>query len=132
MSIAGPFKPTGAGDTPSRRQIFTCKPASAAEEPACARQIISKLARKAYRRSVTQADLDNLVGFYQRGRNEGGNFESGIEAAIQLILASPDFLFRFEPDRRLFRLPAFIASAIKTSHPGSRSFSGAQFPMKSF
>jgi hypothetical protein len=98
VSIAGPFKPTGAGDTPSRRQIFTCKPAIAAEEPACARQIISKLARKAYRRPVTQADLDNLVGFYQRGRNEGGNFESGIEAAIQLILASPDFLFRFEPD----------------------------------
>jgi len=98
VSVAGPFKPTGAGDTPSRRQIFTCKPSSATEEPVCARQIISKLARKAYRRPVTQSDLDNLIGFYQRGRNEGGNFESGIEAAIQLLLASPDFLFRFEPD----------------------------------
>ena len=98
VSVAGPFKPTGAGDTPSRRQIFTCKPSSATEEPVCARQIISKLARKAYRRPVTQSDLDNLIGFYQRGRNEGGNFESGIEPAIQLLLASPDFLFRFEPD----------------------------------
>ena len=98
VSVAGPFKPTGAGDTPSRRQIFTCKPSSATEEPVCARQIISKLARKAYRRPVTQSDLGNLIGFYQRGRNEGSNFESGIEAAIQLLLASPDFLFRFEPD----------------------------------
>ncbi len=98
ISITGPFNVSGAGDTPSRKQIFTCRPSTPAGEPACARQIIAKLARKAYRRPVTQSDIENLVAFYQRGRNEGGSFESGIEAAIQLMLASPDFLFRFEQD----------------------------------
>lgn len=98
LSITGPFKPTGAGDTPSRRQIFTCRPSATVDEQVCARQIISKLARKAYRRPVTTGDFDNLIAFYQRGRNEGGSFESGIEAAVQLLLASPDFLFRFETD----------------------------------
>ncbi len=98
VSITGPFKPTGAGDTPSRRQILVCRPASSADELTCAKKIIGALARRAYRRPVTDGDLQSLIEFYQRGRNEGGNFESGIEAAVQLILASPDFLFRFEPD----------------------------------
>jgi len=98
VSVTGPFKPTGAGDTPSRRQILVCRPASSADELTCAKKIIGTLARRAYRRPVTDDDLQSLIEFYQRGRNEGGNFESGIEAAVQLILASPDFLFRFEPD----------------------------------
>jgi len=98
VSVTGPFKPTGAGDTPSRRQILVCRPASSADELTCAKKIIGALARRAYRRPVTDGDLQSLIEFYQRGRNEGGNFESGIEAAVQLILASPDFLFRFEPD----------------------------------
>jgi hypothetical protein len=98
VSISGPLHSTGPGDTPSRRQIFICRPTSGADEVPCARKIIASLARKAYRRPASDNDLENLLGFYQRGRNEGGSFDSGIEAAIQLILASPEFLFRFEPD----------------------------------
>jgi mono/diheme cytochrome c family protein len=97
LTIEGPGKVTGVSDTPSRRRIFVCRPASGAEELACAKKIISTLARRAYRRPITDNDLETLVGFYQLGRN-GANFEMGIEAAIQRILASPEFLFRFEPD----------------------------------
>jgi hypothetical protein len=104
VAITGPIKSTGPGDTASRRLIFTCRPAGHADELPCAKKIISTLARKAYRRPVNDNDLEMLLSFYQKGRNEGGTFDSGIEAAIQLILASPEFLFRFEPD------PATLAS----------------------
>ncbi len=106
VSITGPLNPTGPGDTPSRRLIFVCRPTSHIDELPCARKIIGTLARKAYRRPVSDNDLETLLSFYQKGRNEGGNFDSGIEAAIQLILASPEFLFRFEPDP-----PALAAGA---------------------
>ncbi len=98
LTIEGPAKATGSGDTPSRRRVFTCHPATSADELPCAKKIISALTRRAYRRPVTDNDLETLVGFYQLGRNNNGNFEVGIEAAIQRILASPEFLFRFEPD----------------------------------
>ncbi len=98
ISINGPFQATGPGGTPSRRLIFTCRPASGADELPCARKILGTLARRAYRRPATETDMERLLGFFQRGRNEGGTFDAGIEAGIQLILASPDFLFRFEPD----------------------------------
>ena len=98
VSITGPLNATGVGDTPSRKLIFVCRPTGHADELPCARKIISTLARKAYRRPVSDNDLETLLSFYQKGRNEGGTFDSGIEAAIQLILASPEFLFRFEPD----------------------------------
>lgn len=98
VSITGPLKSTGPGDTASRRLIFTCRPHGQAEELPCAKKIIGTLARKAFRRPVNDNDLETLLSFYQKGRNEGGTFDSGIEAAIQLILASPEFLFRFEPD----------------------------------
>lgn len=95
--VGGPFKIAGSGDTPSRRRIFTCRPANPGEELPCARKIISTLARKAYRRPVNDNDLESLLGFYQRGRNEG-SFETGIEKALRLMLGSPEFVFRFEPD----------------------------------
>jgi mono/diheme cytochrome c family protein len=98
VSITGPLHPTGVGDTASRKLIFVCRPASHVDELPCARKIIGALARRAYRRPVSDNDLETLLSFYQKGRNEGGTFDSGIEAAIQLILASPEFLFRFEPD----------------------------------
>ena len=97
VTIAGPYKATGPGDTPSRRAIFACHPATAAEELPCARRIVTTLARRAYRRPVTDADAELLLSFYQRGRNKAG-FERGIEEAIRLILSSPNFLFRAEPD----------------------------------
>ena len=106
VSITGPLKSTGPGDTASRKLIFTCRPTNRADEVPCARKIIGTLARRAYRRPVNDNDLESLLSFYQKGRNEGGTFDSGIEAAIQLILASPEFLFRFEPDP-----PALAAGA---------------------
>ena len=80
VQITGPFQATGAGDTPSRRRIFTCHPANANEEAACAKSILSTLARRAYRRPVTDKDVETLLSFYQAGRNTG-NFEAGIENA---------------------------------------------------
>ena len=98
LTVDGPFNQTGPGDTASRRKIFVCRPASAKDELPCARQILSTLARHAYRRPLKDSDLEDPLSFYQRRRNGNGSFEAGIEAAIQFILASPEFLFRFEPD----------------------------------
>ena len=99
LSFTGPFDVTGPGDTPSRRRIFTCRPSGPADpgEEQCARSILSSLARRAYRRPVTDADLDVLLGFYRAGRRDGG-FERGIQVALERLLASPDFLFRVVED----------------------------------
>ena len=97
VSIGGPFNATGPGDTPSRRRIFVCRPAGPADEDRCARTILSTMARRAYRRPVTDADLENLVAFYDDGRIDGG-FEGGIDMALRGLLASPEFLFRIEED----------------------------------
>jgi hypothetical protein len=86
---------TGVSDTPSRRKIFTCRPTTAGEESACAAEIVTRLARQAYRGPVGAEDLQGLIGFYDQGRKDGG-FESGIRMALQAILASPRFLFRLE------------------------------------
>ncbi len=97
VSISGPFNASGPGDTPSRRRTFTCHPAQQSEELPCARKIISTLARRAYRKPVSDADLETLLSFYQEGRNKG-NFESGIEMALRRILSDPQFVYRFERD----------------------------------
>ncbi|HEY1241293.1 MAG TPA: DUF1592 domain-containing protein [Bryobacteraceae bacterium] len=97
VQIAGPFQATGPGETPSRQRIFPCRPAAAADELPCARKILSTLARRAYRRPLTDKDVELLLTFYQKGRNRG-SFDSGIETALRLILADPKFLFRYEPD----------------------------------
>jgi hypothetical protein len=97
VSIGGPFEAKGSGDTPSRRKIFTCHPNAASEEIPCARKIISTLATHAYREPITDSDLETLLGFYQEGRNKS-NFENGIELALRRMLASPQFIFRFERD----------------------------------
>ncbi len=98
FTITGPYKPTGSGDTPSRRRVFSCRPsASRASEDACAKTIIARLARLAYRGDVTSVDTQRLVGFYQAGRRDG-NFERGIQKALQRILASPKFCFHIEQD----------------------------------
>jgi hypothetical protein len=95
VAITGPLNPTGLGDTPSRRQIFVCRPASAADEDACARKIVSTLAQRAYRQPPSAADQDTLLSFYQTGRKNGG-FDAGIEQAVSRVLADPRFVFRFE------------------------------------
>ena len=93
--IGGPFNPTGPGDTPARRRLFTCKPASAADETACARRILSTVARRAYRRPLGNEDLDPLLEFYRRGRAKG-SFDGGIALALQRVLSDPSFIFRPE------------------------------------
>jgi cytochrome c5 len=95
LAITGPFNVTGPGDTPSRRRIFVCRPASASAEGPCAKRIVSTLARRAYREPVTDADIQRLMKFYEAGRREGG-FDAGIEMALERILASPRFEFRIE------------------------------------
>jgi mono/diheme cytochrome c family protein len=97
IGITGPFNPTSVGDTPSRRLILTCTPATAAEEAPCARKILTSLARRAYRGSVVDADITTLMGFYQEGRNEG-DFESGVQHALARLLISPKFIYRAEQE----------------------------------
>jgi len=96
FEITGPYVVTGVSDTPIRRRIFTCRPLSPGDELACATQILTNLARQAYRRPVTAEDMEGLMTFYQQGRKSGGDFESGIRFGLQAILASLDFAFRFE------------------------------------
>jgi mono/diheme cytochrome c family protein len=82
-------------DSPSRRRVFVCRPASPTEEASCARTIVASLARRAYRRPVTDTDLQVPLARYREGASRGG-FESGLELALRSILVSPRFLFRFE------------------------------------
>ena len=97
VEILGPYNILGAGDTPSRKRIFVCRPATAADQPACAKKIVSTLARRAYRRPVAEADIQPLLNFYREGR-KSGDFDKGVEMALRRILADPQFVFRFERD----------------------------------
>ena len=100
LLLTGPYDVTGPGDTPSRRRILLCQPASVAEEPGCATRILSTVARRAYRRPLTDGpggDVETLVEFFELGRRRG-TFEAGIELGLRRILASPDFVFRMESD----------------------------------
>ncbi len=97
LKIAGPFDAQVAADTPSRRKIFVCRPANAAEERPCAERIVSALARSAFRRPVTDRDTESLMNLYEASQKNGG-FETRIEMAIRGILADPDFLFRTEAE----------------------------------
>jgi uncharacterized protein DUF1592/uncharacterized protein DUF1588/uncharacterized protein DUF1585/uncharacterized protein DUF1587/uncharacterized protein DUF1595 len=97
ISINGPYAAQGPGDTPSRRRIFVCPPAKPGDEDGCARRILSTLMRRAYRRPVSDADLQVPMKFYKDGRTESG-FENGIEMALRAVLVSPEFLFRVEQD----------------------------------
>ena len=103
VTISGPYNVTGRGDSPSRRRIFVCRPASAAEELPCARRILSTLARRAYRRPSNETDVRDLLPFYERGRKEG-SFDLGIQKALERLLVSSQFLFRIE------REPANVAA----------------------
>ena len=98
VSVAGPYNPGAPGQTPSRQRIFVCQPSKPSTELSCAKTIIEKLARRAYRRQLADADRQKLLNYYREGRAEGGTFEQGIEMAVRAILASPDFLFRIERD----------------------------------
>ena len=98
VNITGPFDATGPGDTPSRRRIFTCRPAPGVDALPCARRVLSELAKRAYRRPVNDNDMEDLLAFYQRGRNNKGTFDQGIEMAVRRLLSGPEFVFRMEKD----------------------------------
>jgi hypothetical protein len=95
VEIEGPFSVAGPGDTPSRRRIFVCQPAEPSSEAPCAEKILASLARRAYRRPVTDRDVQSLLGFYRAGRSKG-TFEAGIQFALERVLVSPNFLLRIE------------------------------------
>ena len=95
--ISGPFNPAGVGETPSRKKIFVCYPKGADQEVPCARQILSTIARRAFRQTPVATDIDELVRFYQQGRQQG-DFETGIQDALARLLVAPRFLFRVEEE----------------------------------
>ena len=97
ISITGPYAVKGPGDTPSRRRIFVCRPADPEEDEGCAKRILSTLTRRAYRRPVTDADLQGPLELYREARAVDG-FEAGIEKALTGVLVNPEFLFRIEQD----------------------------------
>jgi mono/diheme cytochrome c family protein len=97
VEIRGPYTNDGPGDTPSRRAIFVCRPKTAAEETPCATSILSKLARRGFRRPAAKADIDTLLTFYRKART-GGSFDLGVQAAVERLLIDPEFLFRVERD----------------------------------
>jgi len=97
LLIGGPYDGRVPADSPSRRLLYVCHPATGADDLACATKILSHLARRAYRRPATADDLATLLSFYKRGR-VAGNFDDGIRAALERVLVSPDFLFRIEAD----------------------------------
>src|SRR5215813_3919945 len=99
VSVTGPYESKGAEDTPSRRRFFVCRPAGQdkEQEDKCAREILSTLMRRAYRRPIAKADVDEPMAFYREGRSQG-DFDAGIERALSSVLINPDFLFRVESD----------------------------------
>jgi mono/diheme cytochrome c family protein len=142
VSIAGPFNPTGIGDTPSRKRIFSCRPDSAtlrrglpepegqrrtaksSNDEACAKTILTTLARRAYRRPASADEVQTLVDFYKQGRADG-SFEYGIEMALRAMLTSPAFLFRIEQE------PTFAAGAATAGKPESRTEASVSTPVVS-
>jgi hypothetical protein len=95
LKIQGPFNATRPEDSRSIRKVYTCRPSNAEQEGPCAKEILATLMRRAYRRPVTAADQEWVLGFYQQGRR-AGRFEDGIELALRRILTSPQFLVRAE------------------------------------
>jgi len=98
VSIAGPYGTGGSGESASRREIFSCRPTTVNMERNCATAILSRLARRAYRRPANDDDLLTLLSFFDRGRQSGGSFDRGIQLALERLLVDPDFLLRIERD----------------------------------
>jgi hypothetical protein len=95
VQVGGPYEISGtAGDTPSRSEIFVCRPEPGVQEEACATQILSRMARRAYRRPATDQDVEVLLEFFRQGRSEGGSFDAGIQLALERLVVDPEFIFR--------------------------------------
>jgi hypothetical protein len=106
VSIGGPFKVMGPGDSPARRKVFVCTPHDASAEEPCARRILSAMATRGYRRPVSENEIQVLLDFYRAGRTEENTFDAGIQRGLERILASPSFIFRIS------RPPSNAASGI--------------------
>ena len=104
IEITGPLNHSGRGDSTSRRQVFICRPSGGADDEICAKQILAKLAARAYRRPVSDQDLVAVLGVYETAREEGRDFDTGIQWALEQLLLRPEFLFRLE--RRPANVPA--------------------------
>jgi hypothetical protein len=98
VSIDGPYNVRGVGEGPSRERLFVCHPAANLDETGCATKILTNLARRAFRRPVTAADVEAPMSFYKKSRQSGGNFDDGIRAGVARVLSSPYFLYRIEKD----------------------------------
>ena len=97
LTIEGPYKPVGVSETPVRERLFSCRPTTSDEERPCAESIVGQLASQAFGHTLSDDQLNDLMGFYTMGAEDGG-FESGVRAALEAILASPRFLFRLEQE----------------------------------
>ena len=116
VQVGGPYKAAGAAqDTPSRRAIFVCQPRSQSDERACATTILSKVARRAYRRPVTSADVQGLLEFFDQGRQDGQSFDAGIQLALERVLVDPDFLLRVYRDRSATKTDAYRLSDLEVA-----------------
>ena len=118
LTVHGPYDAGSPGDTPSRRRVFVCRPAAPADESACATRILSTLASRAYRRPATSDQLQTLMAFYQRARDDRG-FEGGIQAAIERMLVSFNFLFRIDGHPQ-FDLASRLSFLLWSSIPDER------------
>ena len=137
VQVVGPFNSPGVSETPSRQRVFVCHPEretapgrrSAQREADCARRIAANLARRAFRRPVTDADVDSLMPHFETGRKAGG-FDSGIQHLVAAVLVSPDFLFRAirtpAPSRPRPTPSSQLRSPISSWPRGCRSSSGAR------
>ena len=132
FAVKGPYRATGVSETPSRVRIFTCRPTTADEERPCAEEIVTRLATQAYRRPVSDNDVEGLMTFYETGAVEG-DFETGIRTAVQAILASPFFVFRLEtiPESAKGSQTESYRLSDSTSLRACRSSSGAVSPTRS-
>jgi hypothetical protein len=121
VQIGGPYQVSGpAAEPPSRRAIFVCRPGVEAEERPCAAQILSRLARLAYRRPVEKADEQTLLEFFEEGRREGGSFDHGIQFALERMLVDPDFLLRVHREPAAARASSAVAYRLNDLELASR------------
>ncbi|HEY1898777.1 MAG TPA: DUF1592 domain-containing protein [Steroidobacteraceae bacterium] len=127
FEIKGPYDITGVSQTPSRERVFVCQPKTPADEQPCAREILSRLAERAFRRPVTDTDLAPLMQFYAAGR-KSADFEEGIRRALTALLASPNFLYRAERSGSERQVAATATPGVLTQVSATTSTPGTSTP----
>jgi hypothetical protein len=128
VSIGGPFDAQGPGDTPSRADDFRVPPQVGRRRSSLREKDYRDLARRAYRKPVSDSEMERLLDFYQQGRNAEGSFDQGIESALRFMLTDPKFVFRFEPDPANLAAGSPIASATSNWRRASSFFLWSSIP----